>query len=91
MIANAKFFDNMKDLEVITGKTEDELWNAGFNLDDMDWGFVADERWEEDRWWTDENSNAYFMYHILGWMDSYCVGYTEVEYEGKWYYTLHHS
>ena len=24
-------------------------------------------------------------------MDNYCVGYNEVEYNGKWYYTVHHA
>lgn len=40
----ATFFDKVNELEEITGLTEKELWEKGFNLDDLDCGFcIAEE------------------------------------------------
>lgn len=42
MITNVKFFDNVDDLLKLTGlKSDKELWDADFNLDDWDWGFES--------------------------------------------------
>ena len=42
MITNVTFFDNSEDLEILTGHTHEELWELGFNLDDMDCGFCTE-------------------------------------------------
>lgn len=39
MINNLTFFDSVDDIKKLTGLDEDQLWNQGFNLDDMDCGF----------------------------------------------------
>ena len=45
MKTNIIFFEDAKDLESLTGLSYDELWDKGFDLDDMDWGFVSDENY----------------------------------------------
>ena len=46
MIRNLTFFDNAEEIEKLTGLSHNELWEHGFNLDDMDWGFAIDgEDW----------------------------------------------
>ena len=46
------FFDTREDLRELTGLPGDDydkaLWDAGFDLDDWDWGFVSDTLWPED-------------------------------------------
>ena len=32
-----------------------------------------------------------FRWWLVNQMDGYCCGYNEVEYNGKWYYTVHHA
>ena len=98
MKTNIVFFEDAKDLESLTGLSYDELWDKGFDLDDMDWGFVSDENY------ITETMNEFgdismeikydipqFAYQILSMMESYCVGFHHVEYNNKHYYTLHHS
>lgn len=98
MKTNLTFFDNSKDLESLTGLSQDELWNSGFDLDDMDWGFVSDKEY------TKETMNEFgdvsleikynipqFAYQILSMMENYCVGFHHVKYNNKHYYTLHHA
>lgn len=36
------WFESEKDLQALTGLDHDELWDAGFDLDDWDFGFVTD-------------------------------------------------
>ena len=82
------FFEDVEELSEITGRTADALWSAGFNLDDMDFGFVSDTEWSDD--WFEEGT-PYYQHWILYRMDDYCVGYEHVEYKGKHYYLLYHS
>lgn len=82
------FFDTRKDLLELTGLHDmDSLWEAGFNLDDWDFGFVSDTEWSDD--WFD--GCPYFEYWLLTHMDRHCVGYEHTEYNGKHYYMLYHS
>ena len=37
------FFDKEADLQQLTGLTHEQLWEQGFDLDDWDWGFAAEE------------------------------------------------
>lgn len=82
--------NNREDIRKWTGLPSDNydkaLWDAGFNLDDWDICIESDtrllKRWGEPKdevWW------------LINQMDSYCCGYTEVEYKGKWYYTVYHA
>ena len=82
------FFEDVKELSEITGLPAGALWSAGFNLDDMDFGFVSDTEWSDD-WF--ESGSPYYQHWMLTRMDDYCVGYEHVEYKGKHYYMLYHS
>ena len=77
--------DNREDIRRWTGLPSDNydgaLWDAGFNLDDWDICIESDTRLVDDpeaEW-------------LVNQMDMYCCGYNEVEYNGKWYYTVHHA
>lgn len=83
------FFDTCEDLRELTGLPSDDydkaLWDAGFDLDDWDWGFVSDTPWSED-WGC-----PYYQHWLMSRMAEYCVGYDHTEYNGRHYYILHHS
>lgn len=94
---NLRITDNREDIRQWTGLPSDNydeaLWDAGFNLDDWDICIESDTRLlqefvEGDDIWTDPVDEAYWL---VRQMESYCCGYNEVEYNGKWYYTVHHS
>lgn len=87
-MTNVTFFENVEELSEITGLSSGALWSAGFNLDDMDFGFVSTTEWTDD-WW--EGNAPYYQWWLLDRMDSHCVGYEHVEYKGKHYYMLYHS
>lgn len=87
---NLRITDNREDIRKWTGLPSDNydeaLWDAGFNLDDWDMCIESDVRLvdeygnsQTDAWW------------LVNQMDGYCCGYNEVEYNGKWYYTVHHA
>ena len=86
--------DNREDIRAWTGLPADDhdraLWEAGFDLDDWDVCFESDTRLyqEVEDGWKEPISGAWWL---CSQMDNYCVGYNEVEYNGKWYYTVHHS
>ena len=57
MIRNLTFFETTKEIEELTGLSHDQLWEHGFNLDDMDWGFAIDgEDWfiKEPYYWAQD-------------------------------------
>lgn len=84
------FFETREELRELTGlATYKELWEAGFDLDDWDFGFVSDTPWVEEGWWN--NDAPYFEYWLLSHMNSHCVGYEHTEYGGKHYYIAYHS
>lgn len=82
------FFNGVKELRELTGLTHTELWDTGFDLDDMDFGIVCDEELK-GTWW--DSDSPYYQQWLLDRMDAHCVGYEHVEYKGKHYYTVHHS
>lgn len=82
------FFNTCEELCKLTGLPDDDaLWDAGFNLDDWDWGFVAETKWTDD--WDDDH--PYYEFWMLTRMDDHCAGYEHTEYNGKHYYILYHS
>ena len=88
-----KMFSSEKELSILTGLDHEELWDAGFNLDDWDVGFQSDielTRIEHDRYdtWTTSIDVAWWL---VNQMDNYCVGYKHNEYKGKHYYMVYHS
>ena len=93
---NLTMFHTTDDLLELTGlENRSDLWDNGFNLDDWDAGFCSDVKLHEEH--TDEDDE----YSYVSWlpdadwlgnqMDAYCVGYNYCEYNGKHYYTVHHS
>ena len=90
--------DKREDIRNWTGLPADNydeaLWEAGFDLDDWDVCFESDTRLMKrvtdgrGEWWDEPIEEAWWLVHQ---MDRYCVGFDEVEYNGKWYYTVHHA
>lgn len=82
--------DNLEDIRRWTGLPSDNydeaLWDAGFDLDDWDICIESDVRLVDD--WGNSQTDAWWL---VNQMDGYCCGYNEVEYNGKWYYTVHHA
>ena len=98
MIKDVTFFETTKELEKLTGLSHTELWDNGFNLDDMDWGFVLNENYMikdydeyNDIYYRVNNKVPDYIQQILSWMQNYCIGYCYTEHNGKHYYTLHHA
>ena len=89
--------DNREDIREWTGLPADNydeaLWDVGFNLDDWDVCFESDtrlfaERSDGEDTWLELRNDAWWLVMQMG---GYCCGYDEVEYNGKWYYVVHHS
>lgn len=87
---NLRITDNREDIRKWTGLPSDNydeaLWNAGFDLDDWDMCIESDVRLVDD--YGNSQTDAWWL---VNQMNGYCCGYNEVEYNGKWYYTVHHS
>lgn len=89
--------DNREDIRKwtgLSGENHDEaLWEVGFDLDDWDVCFESDTRLFEEHGdgegkWLEPTDEAWWL---ANQMNNYCCGVNEVEYNGKWYYTVHHS
>ena len=82
------FFETREELRELTGLPGDNhdeaLWDAGFNLDDWDFGFVSDTEWSE-------NGEPFFEFWLMLKMENHCVGYRHTEYNGRHYYIAYHS
>lgn len=87
-------FHTEEDILKLTGlTTHDELWDAGFNLDDWDAGFCSDtklhqENADEDSYYNSWTDDAYWL---GSQMECYCVGYHYCQCNGKHYYTVYHA
>ena len=77
------FFSNESELSKLTGLNHEQLWNAEFNLNGWDFGFVSDT--EFDMW------NSTYEFFMLSRMENYCLGYEHVEYNRKHYYMVYHA
>ena len=90
--------DNIEDIRQWTGLPSDNydeaLWNVGFDLDDWDMCIESDKRLVRE---TDAGTGERWLvpldeaWWLVNQMDAYCRGNNEVEYNGKWYYTVHHA
>ena len=87
---NLRITDNREDIRRWTGLPSDNydkaLWDVGFNLDDWDMCIESDVRLVDD--YGNSQTDAWWL---VNQMENYCCGYNEVEYNGKWYYTVHHA
>lgn len=95
---NLQMFTTEEDLMKLTGLSRDELWDNDFDLDDWDVGFVSDvpltaivhdcDDYGDHDEWEEPVDDAYWL---VRQMESYCVGYTHVEFKGRHYYMVHHA
>ena len=99
---NIRITNNREDIRKWTGLSsnnhddddDEALWDAGFDLDDWDICIESDtrllKRVSDGRgsWWDEPLEEADWL---VRQMKNYCCGYNEVEYNGKWYYTVHHA
>lgn len=87
---NLRITDNREDIRKWTGLPSDNydeaLWDAGFDLDDWDMCIESDVRLVDE--YGNSQTDAWWLVNQMG---NYCCGYNEVEYNGKWYYTVHHA
>ena len=99
-MVNLKMFNNTDDILKLTGAPDrSALWDAGFNLDDWDVGFCSTKKLHKEHAYISEyDGREYTEYEWipearwLGWqMENYCVGFNYCKYNGKHYYTVHHS
>jgi hypothetical protein len=85
------FFHTREELRELTGLPADNydhaLWDAGFELDDLYFGFVSDTEWNMD--WSDDH--PYYEWWLLNHMKYDSVGYKHTEYGGRHYYIVYHS
>lgn len=90
-MVNIIWFETLDELKHLTGLTRDELWDAGFNLDDWDFGFCCDKELDVNVY---ENIDLECGYYYL--MKALCTNNTafepeHTEYNGKHYYMCYHS
>lgn len=94
---NLRMTDNREDIREWTRLPDDNcdqaLWDVGFDLDDWDVCFESDTRLiekisDDGETWTEPKDDAYWL---VRQMEGYCCGFDEVEYNGKWYYIVHHA
>jgi hypothetical protein len=95
-MVNMVMFTTEEELEELTGLNRDELWDAGFNLDDWDCGFACDKVLHDVEGTDPETGEITADWHKEGYwlisrMENYCVGARHVEYKGKHYYMTYHA
>lgn len=77
------FFDKNEELCELTGTySHKELLDAGFKLDDWEFGFVSDIPWSEE-------CNSYYQTWLLLCMARRRFGYKHIEFNGRHYYIVH--
>lgn len=101
MIKDITFFHTVEELEAITGLTRGELWDNGFNLDDIDWGIVTtnvnlveeiiDKGIGLRILTVDGDNNEPYIIQLLRWMEDYHAGWDYVEYNDRQFFLLHHT
>lgn len=84
------FFHTEEQLSALTGLSHDALWEAGFNLDDWDFGFVTVQEWPdpESMWGGDHH---YYQWYILNLLSCNCCAVEHVEWQGRHYYMRYHA
>lgn len=85
------FFDTREELAELTGLSMEnhcsDMWDAGFDLDDWDFGFVSEKEWLP----YSDKKQPYYVEWLLDKMKNHCCGYKHIEYNGKHYYIAYHS
>lgn len=98
---NLVVFETEEELCELTGLTEHELWQKGFNLDDWEIGFQSEVKLHRtptkkdiENGYRENELIALFdlpAHWLMSQMNSYCVGANYVFLDGKHYYTVHHA
>ena len=98
---NLVVFETEEELCELTGLTEEELWQKGFNLDDWEIGFQSEVKLHktptkkdiENGYRKNELIELFDLpaHWLMNQMNSYCVGANYVFLDGKHYYTVHHA
>ena len=91
MTNTVTFFSTEEDLQSLTGLTHDRLWDAGFDLDDWDFGFVSDTEWHDPERWFSDRKYPYHQYWLFTLMNQRGTGCEHTAYGGKHYYMSYHS
>lgn len=85
------WFENAKDLQELTGLEYMELWDAGFNMDDWDFGFCTDEELDLNAYdYMDFKCGYYYLMKALV-ENNRAFEPKHTEYNGKHYYMCYHS
>lgn len=98
---NLVVFETEEELCELTGLTEHELWQKGFNLDDWEIGFQSEVKLHKTptkkdiaNGYCENELIALFdlpAHWLMSQMNAYCVGANYVLLDGKHYYTVHHA
>lgn len=94
---NLTMFATEEELCELTGLNHDQLWDAGFDLDDWDVGFCSDEPFTYTDYYEENGECKEFQepYENCEWLfrriENYAYGYQHTEYNGKHYYMVYHS
>ena len=98
---SVKEFETEEELCELTGLTEHELWQKGFNLDDWEIGFQSEVKLHKtptkkdiENGYRENELIALFdlpAHWLMSQMNAYCVGANYVFLDGKHYYTVHHA
>jgi len=98
---NLVVFETEEELCELTGLTEHELWQKGFNLDDWEIGFQSEVKLHKtptkkdiENGYRENELIALFdlpAHWLMSQMNAYCVGANYVFLDGKHYYTVHHA
>lgn len=90
-MVNLTWFESEQDLQKLTGLDHNGLWDAGFDLDDWDFGFVTDEKLRLDVYdYCDYNCGYYYLIKQLV-MNNFALEPTCTEYNGRYYYMCYHA
>lgn len=96
------WFHSLEELQKLTGMTRDQLWTAGFNLDDWNFGIRSDKMLHRQPTEKEIAEGDAYEGELrpdwdgeAGWlmdrMNEYCVGPSYVKL-GRWhYYLVHHA
>ena len=83
------FFHTEEQLSALTGLSHDALWEAGFDLDDWDYGFVTVEEWPdtENLW---DAKCPYYRWSIASMLENTCR-IEHYKWHGRHYHMRYHA
>lgn len=85
------WFESEDDLQKLTGLNHNELWDAGFDLDDWDFGFVSDVKLLENVYdYGAYDCGYYYLIKALA-ANNFAFEPRHTEHNGKHYYMSYHS